>query len=663
MSTWSLRTRFLLFALACLIPLAAVLAYYVNRTDHEATEEVLTYQTTIANSVSRSLTAFLTTNTDALEGIAALPGVISLNPDDSDEALGQARRVRPEFSSIFLIDTDQQEVSTSGTLPAGFYTAIKPLLDQAETSASVVVSDRMPLDGETSGIVIMVPVTTVQTTETTGSTDSSDTNGQDQDEVGPAEPQPTQPSAGQDSTQPPGEITGIIGGIIQTDRLTQAALPASRGLTEVAVIGGGTVLLSTAGIEAGTNTFAEDYEQTVAAVLDGEPLTFQVTDDSSDRESDTRTAIALPVAFEQAQWVVISTHPEPSALASVATVDSLTVVLLAILVIVALAVVLGELTARPLRNLSLQAKALHQGTLKGPIAPQGGGEIRTLSEQFGEMAEQINFQVAGLEGNRLDRERQAAQMRDLLRRTNRLQEDERRRIAGDIHDAVSPLITGALYQARALQMSNGSTSKYEQDSSLASVSDLLDRASNELHDVIFALRPPDLDDLGVVAAIEAYVETIQRLGLDCRLEVSGEQPTLTPEVRLGIYRIVQEALHNVVRHAGADEAVVRMEVTDQMVRVAIRDNGSGFDPQQAVQPTSLGLLSMRERAESIGATFAIVSRPGGGTAIVIERPNSGDMMSDEVLESMMSMSGNHSMAEGQPLETDDSPRDATADLS
>jgi signal transduction histidine kinase len=179
---------------------------------------------------------------------------------------------------------------------------------------------------------------------------------------------------------------------------------------------------------------------------------------------------------------------------------------------------------------------------------------------------------------------------------------------------------------------------------------LLERAGGELHDVIFELRPPDLDDLGVVAAIEAYAQTIQRTGLSCRLEMAGEPPSLTPEVRLGIYRIVQESLHNVLRHAGADEAVVRLDTSDDLLRVTIRDNGAGFDPSLAVRPTSLGLLSMRERAESIGATFTIVSKPGGGTAIVIERPNSGDVMSDEVLESMMLQSnGRHDSAQVSPL--------------
>jgi signal transduction histidine kinase len=140
-----------------------------------------------------------------------------------------------------------------------------------------------------------------------------------------------------------------------------------------------------------------------------------------------------------------------------------------------------------------------------------------------------------------------------------------------------------------------------------------------LHDVIFALRPPDLDDIGVVAAIERYVGQVQRSGLNVRLETVGESPSLAPEVRLAIYRIVQEALHNALRHAAADEAVVRLETTEGRLRVTIRDNGAGFDPARAARPSSLGLLSMRERATAIGATFAVTSHPGDGTTVVIER--------------------------------------------
>ena len=654
MQNWSLRTRFLLFSLACIIPFAAVIAYSVERDRDRSVDQLVAYETTMASSVSRGVSSYLSTNTDALEGIAQLESVISLNPDDSGDALGQARNVRPELSGIFLIDTEDEIVSSSGTDPAALLPYITRQLEQSVSQNAVTVSQRIPLDNESSVIVLMVPVTTVQTIETTtGSDEANPAEDASDSEAEPADPVPTPTPGTEQALQPPGQTTGVVGGVIQVEQLSQAVMPSSRGTAEIAVTNNSEILLSTGGIDRGTSTLMEDQEEAFLLALDGETTSFTYTTVNGNE----RVAVAAPVGFDATPWVVTVTQPSPGVLDGISPTEAFVVLALAFIVIVAMAVVLGEVTVRPLRTLSKQARDLHRGTLREPIVPLGSGEIRALSTHLAEMADQIHSQVAGLEENQHERERQAAQMRDLLRRTNRMQEDERRRIAGEIHDAVSPLITGALYQARALQMTNGSTPEDELDSSLRSVNELLERATNELHDVIFELRPPDLDDLGIVAAIEAYIQTIQRTGLSCRLEVTGEPPNLTPEVRLSMYRIVQEALHNVVRHAGADEAVVHMETTSEIVRITIRDNGAGFDPAQAVQPTSLGLLSMRERAESIAATLTIVSKPGGGTAIVIERANSGDVMSDEVLESMMSISNGASLAEPELIE--DEPESAT----
>jgi signal transduction histidine kinase len=112
---------------------------------------------------------------------------------------------------------------------------------------------------------------------------------------------------------------------------------------------------------------------------------------------------------------------------------------------------------------------------------------------------------------------------------------------------------------------------------------------------------------------------VQRSGLNVRIDATEDPPALTPEVRLAIYRIVQEALHNALRHAAADEAVVSIETASDLLRVTISDNGAGFNPEIATRPTALGLLSMRERAAAIGATLAIRSRPGDGTIVMIER--------------------------------------------
>ncbi|HEU0164798.1 MAG TPA: ATP-binding protein, partial [Thermomicrobiales bacterium] len=471
-------------------------------------------------------------------------------------------------------------------------------------------------------MLITVPVTTLSDGSMNTSSDDSSTP-----TPTPVAPGATSTSAQQAAT---GTNVGAIVAVVNLNYLESLVVPYARGRTEIAVASKDGVIVSTAGIQKNIPQFLQSENDQIEQALEGDSGNFTTTD-AGGRQ---RLAVFSPIQSDVTHWAVIVTSPTPRASAQTLIYQSVVVLCLAGLVILALAVVFGEFTARPLRTLAQRAASMQKGDFSVNIQPVGGGEVRALSTALADMGDQLAAQVQGLEASHQDRDRQANQMRDLLRRTLRLQEDERRRIAGEIHDAVSPLITGALYQARALQMTNGHTEPEAREESLESVNKLLEQASEELHGVIFDLRPPDLDDIGVVAAIEAFIQTMQRTGLNCRLEVAAE-PSLTPEVRLGIYRIVQEALHNVVRHASADEAVVRLESVGDGLRVTVRDNGTGFDPATSVRPTSLGLLSMRERAAAIGASFTIVSKPGGGTAIVIERADTDSVMSDRVLADLM----------------------------
>ena len=342
-----------------------------------------------------------------------------------------------------------------------------------------------------------------------------------------------------------------------------------------------------------------------------------------DQNGKERFAVYAPVPGST--WGVLVTHPSPAAYApnQAMVTRSILAVVASALGTLALGTLAAELLARPLRELRFQAEALAHGDFSPrELVQTGSSEVADLSAALDATARHLGEQVRDLEQAREAGATQAGQLRDLNRRTVRLQEDERRRIASEIHDAVSPLITGALYQARALRLGSPddhNRSAVRRDSTLDSIGELLSKAMEELHGVIFALRPPDLDDIGVVAAIERYIAQVRRSGLNVQLQAEQEPPPLTPEVRLAIYRIVQEALHNALRHAAADEAVVRFEVIDDMLRVTIHDNGAGFNPQHTARPTALGLLSMRERAAAIGAAFAVMSRPGDGTTIMIER--------------------------------------------
>ena len=409
-------------------------------------------------------------------------------------------------------------------------------------------------------------------------------------------------------------------------------LPFARGDTAIAIFAEDEIIAAQApGIEE--TDIADRLAQPIKHAIGGVVGTYIFTDETGAEQ----LAAFAPVPVMGADWAVLVTHPSPLTYGPnrALLVRGLIALGLAVAATLVLTLTLGEWVARPIRQLTDSAAAIARGDFSRRVTPNGGGEITSLGIAFREMADQLQSQVHDLELAQEAGAAHAEQMRELNRRTVRLQEDERRRLAAEIHDAVAPLITGALYQTRAIRMGFAEGADPAADgaadstaAALDEIATLLTRAMEELHGVIFALRPPDLDDLGVVAAIERYINQVQRSGLNCRLELIGEPPSLMPEVRLAVYRIVQEALHNALRHAAADQAVVQLETTDHLLRVIIRDNGAGFDPESATRPSALGLLSMRERAAAIGATFAVTSRPGDGTTVVIERRMETDQLEE-----------------------------------
>ncbi|HET7092958.1 MAG TPA: cache domain-containing protein [Thermomicrobiales bacterium] len=582
---WSLRARFVMVAVACLAPLIIVVLFVLYESVGNGRDQLLEAQSATAEVVAKVVAGTLDDNTRALSEIATIDKVRRLDASSAGDVLDQFQRARPSLYGLFLLAPDRSLVVSRGLDPSpfqavrSFHDSVDRALNLGETGISGKLSAP---DAEV--IALVVPV-----------------RAKDQSGAAPI---------------------GAVGALLSADRLKDTVLPFASGDTVIAVVSQ-TEIIASQGADLQPGDLNGGLALSIADALAGKAGTRAYSDP---KNGDQLVAFA-PVPG--APWAVLVTYPTPAAYAPnrMLIERALVALGLATLATIFIVLFLGEWIARPLRHLTFQATKLARGDYSMQIAPTGGGEIASLGEAFREMADQLIAKVRALEAAQEEDAAQAEQMRDLNRRTVRLQEDERRRIAGDIHDAVAPLITGALYQTRALELRGaGANGNGQHDATpadvatdLDSIADLLNRATEELHGVVFALRPPDLDDIGVEAAIERYMGQIQRSGLACRLDMDAEPPPMTPEVRLAIYRIVQEALHNALRHGGANEAVVRFEQIGDVLRVSICDNGAGFNPEVAARPTSLGLLSMRERAAAIGAAFSIASRPGDGTTVTIER--------------------------------------------
>jgi signal transduction histidine kinase len=152
---------------------------------------------------------------------------------------------------------------------------------------------------------------------------------------------------------------------------------------------------------------------------------------------------------------------------------------------------------------------------------------------------------------------------------------------------------------------------------------MVDDMLENLHRLAMNLRPAALDHLGLVPALEQYIETFnQQYSIKTQFEAVGlGEERLLPEIETALYRIVQESLTNVVRHAQATQADVLVKRRDDQVITIVEDNGEGFDPETAMQTSRLGLLGMRERAEMLNGKLVIESTPGSGTTVLVEVPH------------------------------------------
>jgi two-component system sensor histidine kinase UhpB len=226
-------------------------------------------------------------------------------------------------------------------------------------------------------------------------------------------------------------------------------------------------------------------------------------------------------------------------------------------------------------------------------------ELAVLGESFNAMLE------------RLEVERRQSALRALS-----AQEAERLRIARELHDEIGQTLTAIAIEAeRNVDAGEGADRE-----SWARAANLAQRSVEDLRRIARRLRPEALDDLGLVNAFMALCNRVSEAGgVDVVRRLPDSLPPLSPEVDLVVYRVAQEALTNVIRHAEARRAEVTLEADESCLRLSVRDDGRGM-PGAALAAGSSGIAGMRERAMLVGGTLKVESAPGRGTAVTLEIP-------------------------------------------
>lgn len=244
-----------------------------------------------------------------------------------------------------------------------------------------------------------------------------------------------------------------------------------------------------------------------------------------------------------------------------------------------------------------------------------------LEERVRQRTAELHASNAALRSEIEQRKVAEALRQQLLRRIGRAQEEERLRLSRELHDEIGQHLAALMLGLNSLQPDLASTPGAKVLSKLQGITETIGRA---VHALAVQLRPAALDDLGLLRAITTYVELWSaRTGVKVELHTANiDEPRLPPDIELALYRSVQEALTNVMKHAAATRVSVILNRPDGEVVAIIEDNGRGFDAEQPLSTNGkgLGLLGMRERAEQLNGHVTIESQPGSGTTVFVRLP-------------------------------------------
>lgn len=295
-------------------------------------------------------------------------------------------------------------------------------------------------------------------------------------------------------------------------------------------------------------------------------------------------------AFALLAWAPVTVH-------RVATPSELVILSLGLIAMLVIDLVLLRRVLGPLRRLAALMGAVEPGQpgRRAESPSSGGAEVVALAEALNSMLD------------RLEDER-----RDSGRRALAAQENERARVARELHDEVGQTLTAvALRAERAAARPSG------QVEALTEIGRTVLRSLDDVNRIGRELRPEALDDLGLVNALIVLSNRVPRQsGIRVHRDLEGHLPELTREVELVVYRVAQEALTNALRHAGCKQVSLSLHAAADRVVLTVSDDGSGL-PQQRRDG---GLRGMRERAMLIGAELEIRSESGRGTEVLLSVP-------------------------------------------
>lgn len=284
---------------------------------------------------------------------------------------------------------------------------------------------------------------------------------------------------------------------------------------------------------------------------------------------------------------------------------------------------------KPTEQLTAAAERMAGGDLASPIDVSAQDEVGRLAESFEAMRERLKAATEAAERTNRELEHRVAErtarLGQLLRQTISAQEEERRRLARELHDETAQTLA-ALSIALDRTRDGLAGAPPETLARIGEAREIAARLLAETRRLIMGLRPAVLDDMGLLPAIRWYSEsTLGDLGVGVTIDAEQPPPRLPGHIEVALFRIVQEAITNVAKHADARHVTIRVGFDDATVTVSVADDGRGFDVDRALGQSefgteSVGLLGMQERVRLLNGQMEIHSTEGGGTTVLVHAP-------------------------------------------
>jgi signal transduction histidine kinase len=575
-------------------------------------QQSLDNQLTAARLVASSLDHRLDTVLSLLEKAAAQQGPTLDSPTDKQVSLLQDTQLQLNVFGQFLfwLDTDgsilwtEPRDSTVLSQPLPDFPTVRPAMENATHYVSNLCQ---PSGSSDSYVLLAVPV------------------------LGAS-----------------GQVSGLLVEKIDASQLgltvmLDQVMPDSDSYIEV-VDHEGTVLASSL---AGPSCQRQDHAAQFTSLIDNQqPMVGMCHQCHAGSETGDIRQVEEVLAFaplRTAPWGVAIRQPSSKVMAPIGHLQRQMLLGGAVVLVAALLATSWFVTRRivnPIQALDAASAQLADGNLDVPIARNGIDEIARLTTNLEQMRVRLEATLTdhrlwneALEAMVDERTRELsvlyeqlqgkeAMVSQLLGKVLTAQEEERARLARELHDIIGQSLTAIIMTITAVEDSLPAEFVSGKEK-LGNVRTTATRALRDLRSLIFNLRPETLDDLGLVLALRSQAkERLEPTGVRVRLRSTGLKDRLSPEVEIAVFRVVQEAITNIARHAQASKANILLTRKDSRLIVRVEDDGLGFDPGRLMddKQKGWGLRGMEERITLLGGKFYVGSQPGNGTLVVAEVP-------------------------------------------